>query len=181
MVQTYLRKVALLTIPIALSATGLWLSGCEKSPPAEIKKTIDDARRNAEAIQTKLTKLPVQCTLGDTKGVARWTNSLRAAPAPGLPYTFDFAFKPAIRANAFRVALNNRALQELQKVETRDPEGNWSLASASILIKPPGGCEFVTVAQKFASGEREITALRITLHASQDKLVVANASVSKSE
>ena len=49
------------------------------------------------------------------------------------------------------------------------------------LIGAPGGCEFVKMAQRFAPGEREITALRITIRPAPENVVVADAGVLKAD
>jgi hypothetical protein len=106
-------------------------------------------------------------------------NSENASGEPGAPYTYNFLLKAPIRTSAFHVALNAKALQNLEKVETRDAQGNWNVAWTGTRTAAPAGCEFVKLAQRFASGEREVAALRITIHPDPGKITVANAGVLK--
>ena len=124
--------------------------------------------------------LPPRCTVGDANGTeSHWTDSRDAKGAPGQPYTYDFAFKTPIRTKAFHVALNAKALQNLEKVETRDAGGTWTPAWTGTQAGAPAGCDFVKVAQRFAAGEREVTALRVTIRPALEKVIAADAGVLK--
>jgi hypothetical protein len=158
------------------------LSACDRKPASGIDKTIEKARQEAQAIQDKLAALPPQCMVGDADGAAgQWIDSRSATGEPGQPYTYSFAFKSPIRTGAFHVALNAKALQNLEKVETRDAGGAWSAAWTGAQAGAPAGCDFVKMAQRFAAGEREVTALRITIRPDQEKVIVADAGVLKAD
>ena len=177
-----LRARAIPSILLAFGGTCAALSACGQKPPADIRKTIEDARRENEALTAELAALPAQCTLGDARGAAgQWLATTNAAPAPGQPYAFVFTFKESIRAGAFRIALNPQALQHLDKVESRDAQGTWSVAWTGAQAGAPAGCEFVKVAQKFASGERDVAALRITIRPDKEKIMVGDAAVLKAD
>ena len=166
------------TIPFILLALCAALSACSHKLPADVSKTIEDARRDAQEVTAKLAALPAQCMLGDARDAAgHWLATLNAAPAPGQPYAFVFTFKEPVRTGAFRIALNSEALQHLDKVESRDAQGTWSVAWTGTQTAAPAGCEFVKVAHGFASGEREVAALRVTLRPGKEKMTVADASV----
>jgi hypothetical protein len=167
---------------LALCGACAALSACDRKPATDVDKTIEKARQEAKAIEARLAALPPQCTVGDTNGTAgQWIDSWHATGAPGQPYTYDFAFKTSVRAGAFHVALNAKALQNLEKVETRDAGGTWSPAWTGAQTGAPAGCEFVKMAQRFAAGEREITALRITIRPDPEKVIVADAGVLKAD
>jgi len=158
------------------------LSGCDRKPATDIDKTIAKARQEAQAIEARLAALPPQCTVGDTNGTAgQWIDSWHATGEPGQPYTYDFTFKTPVRTGAFHVALNAKALQNLEKVETRDAAGTWSPAWTGAQAGAPASCDFVKMAQRFATGEREVTALRITVRPDPEKVIVADAGVLKAD
>ena len=167
------RAVALPVLLIALSA-------CNRNPAADAERTIENARREAQVINTKLAALPARCAIGDADATTgEWIESRTAASEPGSTYTYVFTFTTPIRAGAFRVALNATALQNLEKVETRDAAGTWTVASAGAPPGAPTGCEFVKVAQRFAAGERDVAALRITIRRVRDNVTVADARLQK--
>jgi hypothetical protein len=148
------------------------LSGCTDKRPREVRE-----------LQARLATLPPQCTIGSAAGASgSWIAAARAVPAStsaDAP-TFVFTFKEPIRAPAFRVALNARALHNLDKVENRDAQGNWSLAWAGGRTDAPAGCDVVKMAHPFVAGRRDVAALRITFRAG-DRLFVADTSVLKAD
>ncbi|MBW8899333.1 MAG: hypothetical protein JF619_14740 [Massilia sp.] len=165
---------------LALCSACVALSACDRTPAADINMTVEKARKEAQAIQDKLAALPPQCVVGDADGTAgQWIDSRSAAGEPGKLYTYVFTLEAPIRSRAFRVALNAKALQNLETVETRDAGGTWSAASTGAQAGARAGCEFVKMAQPFAAGEREVTALRITIRPDQEKVIVANGGVLK--
>lgn len=176
------RTRAIPSILLALGGTCATLSACSQKPPADVRKNIEDLRREAQESSIKLAALPARCTLGDARDAAgQWLASANAAPAPGQPYAFVFTFKESVRAGAFRIALNPKALQHLDKVESRDAQGTWSVAWTGTPADAPAGCEFAKVAHKFASGERDVAALRVTIRPGKDKMMVADAVVLKAD
>lgn len=180
MLQFSLRTCAISPILPALVCAAL--SACGQKPPADVQKTIDDARRDAEELTVKLAALPARCTLGDVRDTAGlWRATAKAAPVPGQPYGFVFTFAAPVQARAFRIALNPAALQHLDKVEAQDGQGAWSVAWTGVPPGAPAGCEFVKVAQTLAPGGREVAALRVTLRPDKEKLIVADAAVLKAD
>ena len=172
---------ALPSILLALGTCAA-LSACGQKPPADVQKTIDEARHGTEDLMVKLATLPARCTLGDfgnTTGA--WLATAKAAPVPGQPHASEFTFATPVRTRAFRIALNPAALQHLDKVETRDAQGAWRVAWTGVPPGAPAGCEFVKVAQTFASGAREVAALRVTIRPDQGQFVVADAAVLKAD
>jgi hypothetical protein len=158
------------------------LSACDRKPATDIDKTIEKARQEVQAIETRLAALPPQCTAGNADGTAgQWIGSRSATGEPGKCYTYDFAFKTPIRTSAFHVALNATALRNLEKVETRDAGGTWTQAWTGAQAGAPAGCDFVKMAQRFTAGEREVTALRITIRPDREKVIVADAGVLKAD
>ncbi|NIA57794.1 hypothetical protein HAV22_29630 [Massilia sp. TW-1] len=157
---------------LALCGACAALSGCA-----------DMATRRLAELQATLVSLPPECTLGnaaDAPGV--WISASQAAPAPNIPASMIFTFNEAVRTDAFRVALNPSALEHLDKVESSDAQGNWSIAWTGVRPGTPAGCAAVKLAQTFTSGQHEITALRITLRrplVGIGRMDVANASVLK--
>lgn len=171
------RAVALPGLLITLSAA---LSACHRGPAGDIEQTLANARREAQITNTKLAALPARCVAGDADGtVGQWIDSRSGTGEPGKCYTYDFAFKGPIRTSAFHVALNAKALQNLEKVETRDAAGTWTVASTVAPAGAPAGCEFVKMTQRFATGERDVTALRITIRPDREEIIVAEPRVLK--
>jgi hypothetical protein len=82
-----------------------------------------------------------------------------------------------VRTRAFRIALNPAALNNLEKVESRDAQGTWSVAWTGVPPGAPAGCEFVKDVHTFAPGGREVAALRVTIRPDKEKIVVADAAV----
>ena len=96
-----LRARAIPSILLGLSAA---LSACGQKPAADVRKIIDEGRKEAEDVTVRLAALPAQCTLGDARDAAgHWLVTTNAAPAPGQPYAFDFTFKEAVRTGAFSI------------------------------------------------------------------------------
>jgi len=165
---------------LALCGACIALSACGRKPATDIDRTIEKARQEAQAIEVRLAALPPQCVAGDADGTAgQWIDSRSAAGEPGKPYTYVFTFKAPIRTDAFHVALNAKALQNLEKVETRNAGGTWTPAWTDAHAGAPAGCDFVKMAQRFAAGEREVTALRITIRPAPEKVIVADAGLLK--
>ena len=163
---------------VALPVLLIALSACNRNPAADAERTLENARREAQVISTKLAALPARCAIGDADATTgQWIESRTATGEPGSLYTYVFTFKTPIRAGAFRVALNATALQNLEKVETRDAAGTWTVASTDAPAGAPAGCEFVKVAQRFAAGERDVAALRIAIRPVRENVIVADARV----
>jgi hypothetical protein len=152
---------------------------------AALSGCADMATRRLAAMQTTLATLPSQCMLGDAAHApGAWIAAPQAAPAPNIPASMIFTFTEAVRTDAFRVALNPSALENLEKVESRDAHGNWSIAWTGARPSTPAGCAAVQLAQTFTSGQHEVTALRITLRTGLrpvqfETMDVANVSVLK--
>jgi hypothetical protein len=167
---------------LALCGACVALSACNRKPATDFDKMVEHARQEAQAMEARLAALPPQCTLGNADGtVGQWIDSRSATGEPGKCYTYDFSFNAPIRTGAFHVALNAKALQNLEKVETRDAGGTWTPAWTGAQAGAPAGCDFVKMAQRFAAGEREITALRITIRPAPEKVIVADAGVLKAD
>jgi hypothetical protein len=152
------------------------LSGCTDKRPREVRE-----------LQARLATLPPRCTIGNAAGASgSWIAAARADPtstSADAP-TFVFTFREPIRTPAFRVVLNARALHNIDKVESRDAQGNWSLAwaggQADAPADAPAGCDLVKMAQPFVSGRRDVAALRVIFRAG-DRLLVADSSVLKAD
>lgn len=153
---------------IVLCSTCAALSGCT-----------DTVTRNLNEMQAKLKALPPQCAIGDATAVpGSWIAAPRAAPVPNVPAAMLFTFDAPIRTHAFRVALNRSALHNLDKVESRDAQGNWSIAWTGTQADAPAGCDVVQLAQTFASSERDVAALRVTLRTAGASVTMNVADVS---
>jgi len=136
------------------------------------------ATKEANDMQAKLAVLPPQCTLGNTTDAGgTWISAPQIVGALGFVVPGLFTFNGPVRTDAFRVALNSAALQNLEKVETRDAQGNWSVAWTGGRSAPPTGCDVVKLAQTFASGRREITEMRLIIHPVFGKVMFANVGV----
>lgn len=175
MPRPILRAVALPVLVIALCGAYAALSAYNRKAATDTNEMLAKARQEAQAIQARLAALPPQCTVGDAGGPAgQWIDSRSGAGEPGQPYTYVFTFKAPIRSAAFRVALNVKAFQNLEKVETRDAGGTWTAAWTGAPAGAPADCEFVKMAQQFETGTREVATLRITVRPDTDKVVVAD-------
>jgi hypothetical protein len=173
---------AIPSILLALAGTCAALSACGPKPPADVRESIDDLRRESQKVGAKLAALPPQCTLGNAAGAAgHWVATTRAAPVPGQPYASEFTFATPVRTRAFHIALNLAALQHLDKVETRDVQGTWSVAWTGVPPDAPAGCEFVKIEHTSAAGARDVAALRITLRPAKEKTMVADAAALKAD
>jgi hypothetical protein len=172
------RAVALPVLLVALFGACAALSACNRRSDTE--QTLENARRELQVVGTKLAALPARCAVGDAAGApGQWIESRNAAGAPGSAYTYVFTFESPVRSRAFGVALSASALQNLEKVETRDAAGTWTEASTGAPAGAPTDCEFVKVAQRFATGERDVAALRITIRRVRDSVTVADARLQK--
>jgi hypothetical protein len=175
MPRSILRAVALPALVIALCGAYAALSAYNRKAATDTGEMLAKARQEAQAIQARLAALPLQCTVGDAGGPAgQWIDSRNGACEPGQPYTYVFTFKAPVHSAAFRVALNAKALKNLEKVEARDAGGTWAAAWTGAPAGAPAGCEFVKMAQRFEAGARDVAALRITVRPDTDKVVVAD-------
>jgi hypothetical protein len=137
-----------------------------------------DAVRSAEATQRALAALPPECTLG-TPGLnaqGTWLNSTKAVPGAGPGIVNVFSFDKAVSTRALRAALNRQALQDIEKAETRDAQGNWSDAGPIIRRDAPAGCEYVWLVQELPD-TRQVDALRFTFRQQPGTISVSNPSV----
>lgn len=137
------------------------MSGCANTATQQLS---DRATQRLADMGSVLATLPSKCTIGDAAdrpGV--WINAANATPAPDIPASMIFTFNGAIRTDAFRAALNPGALENLDKVESRDAQGNWSIRWTGKRPAAPSDCPAVKLAELFANGQHEVTALRITL------------------
>jgi hypothetical protein len=157
------------TLPSLLLALCATLSGCT-----------DMLAQNNEAVQNTLATLPARCTLGDAAGrTGAWIAATQTVPASGFASSWLYTFKTPVQADAFRAALNPNALRNLDRVETRDAQGNWSTVWTGGHVDTPDGCDAVKMAQAFAGGRREITALRFVLRPILGMLAVGEVGVLK--
>jgi hypothetical protein len=156
-------------IPPLLLALCAALSGC----------TGMLAQKN-EAMQNTLATLPARCTLGDAAGKpGAWIAATQTVPAAGLASSWLYTFEAPVQADAFRVALNPNALRNLDRVQSRDAQGNWGTVWTGGQAGTPDGCGAVKMAQAFAGGRREITALRFVLRPILGMLTVGEVGVLK--
>ena len=77
--------------------------------------------------------------------------------------------------------LSAAGLHNLDKVEIRDARGTWSVVRTGAQVEAPPGCRFVRLTQAFASGKREVDALRITIRPGRDSIVVSDAGLTKAD
>jgi hypothetical protein len=168
-----MRAAAVPSILISLCCTGLVFSACDSKPTRDLEYL----RR----VQAKIAALPAQCILGNAKDPNQWIGADAAAPSSksGLHPSFDFSFKTAVRTDAFHLTLNLQALQNLEMVETRNAEGAWSVVWTGTHSGALPNCEYMVVAQRFMSGEHEVSAMRVTLHAHEGRSEVSNAGLFK--
>ena len=166
------RARAIPSLLLALFGASAALSGCTDKQPRELRE-----------LSARLATLPPRCTLGNAGNAAgSWFSAPKAAPASTGPApTFVFTFNEPIRTQAFRVALNPEALHNFDKVESRDAQGSWNMAWTGGPTGAPADCEFVKMAQVFTPGQREVTALRVTLRPANEKMIVADVSVLKAD
>jgi hypothetical protein len=168
--------------PLYLSALLLvclsLLGACSKAGSAQDPAiNVEKARRDAEAIQNALAKLPPSCTVGTAvRPEGTWLVAPKAAPEPGQPYTFVQQFASVASAGAVRAGLNRAALRALDKVETRDAQGTWLDAGPVSIHEAPEGCDYVWLQQDLG-GHRQVAALRYTFHRSEAPVTVTNAAV----
>lgn len=156
-------------IPSLLLALCAALSGCANMLSRESPK-----------MQNTLATLPAQCTLGDAAGkTGAWIAATQTVTVPGPASAWFYTFETPIHADAFRVALDPNALRNLDRVETRDTQGNWGTVWTGGQVDTPAGCDAVKMAQAFAGGRREITGLRFVLHPILGMLTVGGVGVLK--
>lgn len=169
----YRSALLLVCLPLA--------SACSKAGPAKGPAIdIEKARRDFEATQRALDKLPPSCVVGTAvRPEGKWLLAPKAYPEPGQPDTFVQQFESAASTGAVRAALNRAALRALEKVETRDAQGRWLDAGPVSLHDAPEGCDYVWLQQDLG-GQRQVAALRYTFRRSEAPVTVANAAVFRS-
>lgn len=156
-------------IPSLLLALCAALSGCTGM-----------LAQSTAAMQDTPATLPARCTLGDAAGKpGAWIAATQTVPASGLASTWLYTFGTPVQADAFRAALNPNALRNLDKVETRDAQGNWSAVWTGGQAGIPDGCDAVKMVQGFEGGRREITGLRFVLRPILGMLTVGDVGVLK--
>lgn len=154
------------------------LGACSKAGSANAPAIdIEKARRDAEAIQHALAKLPPSCTVGTAvRPEGQWLLAPKAYPEPGQPYTSVLQFEMVVSTGAVRAGLNRAALRALEKVETRDAQGRWQDAGPVSIHEAPEGCDYVWLQQDLG-GQRQVAALRYAFRRSEAPVTVANAAV----
>jgi hypothetical protein len=165
-----------------LLASLLLTAACSKTAPGQDPAhDIENARRNAEAVQRAVAALPPACSLGTAAKASQgsWLNAPKSMPEPGHPTTFLQLFDAATMTGAVRVALNRAALAALDKVEFRDADGKWTDAGALTVHEAPAGCDYVWLQQELGSA-RQVDALRYTFRPSAEPITLANAALFKS-
>jgi hypothetical protein len=163
---------ALPSLLLALCGACAALSGCAAD------NYVSAAIKEANDMQARLAALPPQCTLGDAAGTAgTWIGAPQIVNATGFASPWLFRFNEPVRTDAFRIALDPATLQNLEKAEIRDVQGNWKVAWTAGQSVAPAGCDVVQLAQTFTSGRREITEMRLIIHPVVGKLMFSNVSV----
>jgi hypothetical protein len=145
---------------------------CTRQSPAQ------DAMRAAQATQRALEKLPPECTLGRPGLAAHgsWLTTAKAVPGPGTDLANVFSFDKVVTTRALRVALDLHALRTIEKMETRDAQGNWKDAGALRRLEAPAVCEYVWLEQELPE-TRQTDALRFTFRRESGTITVASAGV----
>jgi hypothetical protein len=163
--NAYLRAALLLALVPAVGA-------CTR------QSTVQDAMHTAQATQRALEKLPAECTLGRPGLAAQgsWLTTTKAVPGPGPDLANVFSFDKAMTTRALRVALDLHALRTIQKVETRDVQGNWQDAGPLRRPAAPAVCEYVWLEQELPE-TRQMDALRFTFRRELGTITVSNAGV----
>jgi hypothetical protein len=132
--------------------------------------------------KAKLAALPAECMLGDARAVpGQWIGARFTSYNPRSPAVYKFTLDEPIQSGAFHVALDAQGLRNFDKVESRDATGVWSEAWTRAQTDAPDGCELVTLAQTFTSGEREVIALRITIRNEQGLTWIRQLGVLKAD
>lgn len=134
--------------------------------------------RTAQATQRALENLPAECTLGRPALAAHgsWLTTAKAVPGPGPELANIFSFDKAMTTRALRVALDLHALGTIEKVETRDAQGNWTDAGPLGHAEAPAVCEYVWLEHELPE-TRQTDALRFTFRRELGTMTVANAGV----
>lgn len=137
-----------------------------------------DAIQRAEAVQRAIAALPPACTLAPSSlgGQGNWVNTTKAVPQPGSRIVNVFGFDKAIMTRALRVALDLNALRDIEKVETRDAQGNWSDAGPVVRYDAPMACEYVWLEQELPQ-MRQVEALRFTFRREIGTMTAASPGV----
>jgi hypothetical protein len=163
--SAYLRAALLLALlPLVCACTG-------QSPVQDTLRTVQNTRRALE-------KLPPECALG-RPGLAaqgRWLTTTSAVPGTGPAIVNVFSFDKVVTTRALRVALDPHALRTIQKMETRDAQGNWKDAGPLRRLEAPAGCEYVWLEQELPE-TRQTDALRFTFRRESGTIRVASAGV----
>jgi hypothetical protein len=163
--NAYLRTALLLALLPAVGA-------CTR------QSTVQDAMRTAQATQRALEKLPPECTLGRPGLAAHgsWLTTTKAVPGPDTGLANVFSFDKAVTTHALRVALDLHALRTIEKMETRDAQGNWKDAGPLRRPEAPAVCEHVWFEQELPE-TRQTDALRFTFRREPGTITVSNAGV----
>jgi len=169
----------------ALPLLFLALCGAFSSLPA-LAENVEEGLKSFlewEKREAKLAALPAECMLGDAWAVpGQWIRAQNSAYRTRPPLVDEYRLEEPIRSGAFHLALNPQALRRVDKAESRDAAGEWNEAWTGPLPDAPDGCEFVKLTQTFTAGEREITALRITIRGeSADDTWIGDAGVLKAD
>ncbi len=140
-----------------------------------------DAIRHLEATQRKIAALPSECTLGPPSLAtqAGWLSSTKAMPASGMGgggIVNVFSLDKPVTARALRVALDLQALRDIEKVETRDAQGNWSDAGPISRAEAPVACEYVWLQQELPAA-RQVEALRFSFRQEPGTMTVSSPGV----
>lgn len=137
-----------------------------------------DALRAARATQHALENLPAACTLDPAGMGARgsWLETTKAAAGPGPGIAHVFSFDREVRTHALRVALNPQGLQDIEKMETRDAQGNWHDAGPVPHGEAPAGCDYVWLVQALPEA-RQLDALRFSFRRRLGTVTAANPAV----
>jgi len=141
---------------------------------------LENARRNAETTHRSLAALSPACIIGTAAQTpqGKWLNAPKAFPEPGKLNTFIQQFDAAAATGAVRAGLNRAALRVLDKVETRDAQGQWTDAGPVTIHEAPLGCDYVWLQQDLG-GQRQVEALRYTFRRSKETVSVSNAAIFK--
>jgi len=155
------------------------LGACNKATSAhDPVGDLESARRNAETTHRSLAALSPACIVGTAAQApqGKWLNAPKAFPEPGKANAFIQQFDASAATGAIRAGLNRAALRVLDKVETRDAQGQWTDAGPVTVHEAPPGCDYVWLQQDLG-GQRQVEALRYTFRRSEDPVIVADAGI----
>lgn len=160
----FYRPAALLLVLLPV------MGACTKDPG-------QDAIRAAQATRQAIEKMPPECALGAPAGPqGTWLTTTKAVPGTGPGIVNVFSFDKAVTTHALRVALDLQALRDIEKVETRDAQGNWSDAGPVVRREAPSACEYVWMVQELPDA-RQVDALRFTFRQAPGRITVSNPGV----